>query len=91
MEAVNKQARQEGRKMNSEEAIFANIIAQRQLIQKASSLSKQRRQQENILEVPPNSAQRVTPDCDPSYPHVTLERVVGDMVGRMSDTIQDLS
>jgi putative transposase len=48
MEAVNKQARQDGRKMNSEEAIFANIIAQRQLIQKASSLSKQRRQQEKF-------------------------------------------
>src|ERR1700722_18512098 len=48
MEAVNKQARQDGRKMNSEEAIFANIIAQRQLIQKARSLSKQRRQQEKF-------------------------------------------
>jgi putative transposase len=48
MEAVNKQARQDGRKINSEEAIFANIIAQRQLIQKASSLSKQRRQQEKF-------------------------------------------
>ncbi len=48
MEAVNKQARQDGRKMNSEEAIFANIIAQRQLIQKAGSLSKQRRQQEKL-------------------------------------------
>jgi putative transposase len=48
MEAVNKQTRQDGRKMNSEEAIFANIIAQRQLIQKASSLSKQRRQQEKF-------------------------------------------
>jgi putative transposase len=48
MEAVNKQARQDGRKINSEEAIFANIIAQRQLIQKASSLSKQRRQREKF-------------------------------------------
>jgi putative transposase len=58
MEAVNKQARQDGRKMNSEEAIFANIIAQRQLIQKASSLSKQRRQQEKFprsAEPSPNS------------------------------------
>ena len=48
IEAVNKQARQDGRRMNSAEAIFANILEQRQLVRQAGSLSKQRRRQEKF-------------------------------------------
>jgi putative transposase len=48
IEAVNKQARQDGRRMNSAEAIFANILEQRQLVRQAGSLSKQRRRQETL-------------------------------------------
>ena len=48
MEAANKQARQYGRKLNTEEAIFANILEQRQLVQQSGSLSKQRRRQEKL-------------------------------------------
>jgi putative transposase len=43
IEAVNKQARQDGLRMNSAGAIFANILEQRQLVRQAGSLSKQRR------------------------------------------------
>lgn len=52
MEAANKQARQNGRKLNTEEAIFANILEQRQLVRQAGSLSKQRRRQEKLLSSP---------------------------------------
>lgn len=58
MEAANKQARQQGRKLNTEEAIFANILEQRQLVQQSGSLSKQRRRQEKVplaAEHPPAS------------------------------------
>jgi putative transposase len=48
IEAVNKQARQDGRRKNSAEAIFANILEQRQLVRQAGSLSKQRRRQETL-------------------------------------------
>jgi hypothetical protein len=48
MEAANKQARHDGRRMNSEEAIFANILEQRQFVRQAGSLSKQRRRQEKL-------------------------------------------
>jgi putative transposase len=48
MEAANKQARQDGRKMNTEEVIFANILEQRQLVREAGSLSKQRRRREKL-------------------------------------------
>jgi putative transposase len=48
MEAANKQARHDGRRMNTEEAIFANILEQRQLVLQAGSLSKQRRRQEKL-------------------------------------------
>ncbi len=34
--------------MNSAEAIFANILEQRQLVRQAGSLSKQRRRQETL-------------------------------------------
>jgi putative transposase len=48
IEAANKQARQDGRRMNSAEAIFANVLEQRQLVRQAGSLSKQRRRQEKL-------------------------------------------
>jgi putative transposase len=48
MEAANKQARHDGRRMNTERAIFANILEQRQLVRQAGSLSKQRRRQEKL-------------------------------------------
>jgi hypothetical protein len=48
MEAANKQARQAGRRLNTEEAIFANILEQRKLVRQAGSLSKQRRRQEKL-------------------------------------------
>jgi len=48
LEAANKQARLDGRKMNTEAAIFANILEQRQLVREAGSLSKQRRLQEKL-------------------------------------------
>jgi putative transposase len=48
IEAANKQARQDGRRMNSAEAIFANVLEQRQLVRQAGSLSKQRRRQEKF-------------------------------------------
>ena len=38
MEAANKQARQDGKRLNTEEAIFANIMNQRRLVQQAGSL-----------------------------------------------------
>jgi hypothetical protein len=41
MEAANKQARQDGKRLNTEEAIFANIMNQRRLVQQALSLAKQ--------------------------------------------------
>jgi hypothetical protein len=45
MEAANKQARQDGKRLNTEEAIFANIMNQRRLVQQAVLLpSNQRRQ-----------------------------------------------
>jgi putative transposase len=46
IEAANKKARQDGRRMNSAEAIFANVLEQRQLVRQAGSLSKQRRRHE---------------------------------------------
>lgn len=63
MEAANKQARQNGRKLNTEEAIFANILEQRQLVRQAGSLSKQRRRQEKLpssAEPPPASREAHT-------------------------------
>jgi putative transposase len=48
IDAANKQARQDGRRMNSAEAIFANVLEQRQLVRQAGSLSKQRRRQEKL-------------------------------------------
>jgi putative transposase len=48
MEAANKQARQDGKRLNTEEAIFANIMNQRRLVQQAGSLAKQRRRQEKL-------------------------------------------
>jgi putative transposase len=48
MEAANKQTRNDGRRMNTEEAIFANILERRQLVRQAGSLSKQRRRQEKL-------------------------------------------
>lgn len=48
LEAANKQARQNGRRMNTEEAMFANILEQRQIVRQAGSLSKQRRRQEKL-------------------------------------------
>lgn len=48
MEAADKQARHDGRRMNTEEAIFANILEQRQLVRQAGSLSKQRRRHEKL-------------------------------------------
>jgi hypothetical protein len=48
IEAANKRARQDGRRMNSAEAIFANILDQRQLVRQAGSLSRQRRRQEMV-------------------------------------------
>jgi hypothetical protein len=63
MEAANKQARQNGRKLNTEEAIFANILEQRQLVRQAGSLSKQRRRQEKLpssAESPPASRETHT-------------------------------
>ena len=48
MEAANKKARQDGRRINTEGAIFANILEQRQLVRQAGSLSKQRRRQEKL-------------------------------------------
>jgi putative transposase len=48
LEAANKQARQDGRKMNTEEAIFANILEQRQIVREAGSLSKQQRRKEKL-------------------------------------------
>lgn len=48
IEAANKHARQDGRRMNSAEAIFANVLEQRQLVRQAGSLSKQRRRQEKL-------------------------------------------
>jgi hypothetical protein len=48
MEAANKKARQDGRRMNTEAAMFANILEQRSLVQQAGSLSKQRRRQEKL-------------------------------------------
>jgi putative transposase len=48
IEAANKQARHDGRRMNSAEAIFANVLEQRQLVRQAGSLSKQRRRQEKL-------------------------------------------
>jgi hypothetical protein len=38
---ANKQARQDGKRLNAEEAIFANIMNQRRLVQQALSLAKQ--------------------------------------------------
>ena len=61
MEAANKQARQDGRRMNTEEAIFANILEQRQLVRQAGSLSKQRRRQEKL----PSPAESLPASHDP--------------------------
>jgi putative transposase len=58
IESANKQARESGRRMNTEEAIFANILEQRQLVRQAGSLAKQRRRQEKLpstAEPPPVS------------------------------------
>src|ERR1700692_1041837 len=48
VEAANKRARQDGTRLNTEEAIFANIMNQRRLVQQAGSLAKQRRRQEKL-------------------------------------------
>jgi len=64
MEAANKQARQSGRSMNSEQAIFANILEQRRVVREAGSLSKQRRRQEKLppptATAPSSSEERVS-------------------------------
>ena len=62
MEAINKQARHDGRRMNSEEAIFANILEQRRLVRQAATLSKQRRRQEKLP--------------SPAGPSLALSRIV---------------
>lgn len=48
MDAANRQARQDGKRLNTEGAIFANILEQRQLVRQAGSLAKQRRRQEKL-------------------------------------------
>jgi hypothetical protein len=48
MDTANRQARQDGRKMIGEEAIFANNLEQLQLVREAGSLSKQRRRWEKL-------------------------------------------
>jgi putative transposase len=57
VEAATKKARQDGRRMNTEAAMFGNILEQRALVQQAGSLSKQRRRQEMLPSpVHPSSA-----------------------------------
>lgn len=48
LEALGKQARQRGSRTFAEEAIFANILEQRQIVEKAAYVAKQRRRQERL-------------------------------------------
>ncbi len=67
LETANKQARLDGRKMNTEAAIFANILEQRQLVREAGSLSKQRRRQEKL----PSPAVQLSNTPEPQDPRVS--------------------
>jgi putative transposase len=55
LEAVGKRARESGRRTLTEQAIFANILEQRVLVQKAASISRQRRHQEKVPGSTPQS------------------------------------